>query len=126
MTRRILDRHSRQATAPDSQHGLHVPGARRFRQLRLLRVANAKFGLRGLGGRGPARLDTVALRARVHDRPRAGHIANLVAIDWRTISPGVPRPRLQHQHELQLLLRVLRDQAFHGLSAGERFALFKV
>lgn len=96
IARRIFDRHSRQTTTFDSQHGFHVTGARRFWQLRILRVANAKSGIRGFGGGGSARLDTATLRARVYDRPRPGHIANFLAIDWRTISAGVSRPRFQH------------------------------
>jgi len=116
---RLSHRHRRQAAASDSQYRFHVAGTRQLRQLRLLRVTNAEFGIRGLGGGGPVRLDTIALRVGVHDRTRPRHIANFLATDWRTVPPGVSRPRLQHQHELQLLLRVLWHQALYGLSAGE-------
>ena len=117
---RIPDRHRGQATAADSQHGVHVAGVGGFRQLCVLRVADAKSWVSGLGGGRQTRLDTAALRARLHDRSRSGHIANFVVIDWRALSSGVSRPRLEHQHQLQLLLRVRRDQALHGLSAGEK------
>lgn len=106
---RISDRHRGQAAALDSQHCIHVPGVSWFRQLCILRVANAKFGLPRFSSGRAARLDTVALRARLHNCSSFGHIANFVVIDWRALSPGVSRPRLEHQHELQLLLRVRRD-----------------
>lgn len=107
---RIPDRYRGQVTASDSQHRVHVVGVGRFRQLCLLHVPDAKSGLRsGLGGGRPTRLDTVALRPRLHDRPGSGHIANFVVIDWRALPPRVSRPRLEHQHQLQLLLRVRRD-----------------
>lgn len=106
---RIPDRYRGQVTASDSQHRVHVAGVGRFRQLCLLHVPDAKSGLPGLGGGRPTRLDTVALRPRLHDRPGFGHIANFVVIDWRALPPGVSRPRLEHQHQLQLLLRVRRD-----------------
>ena len=106
---RVSDRYRGQATASDSQHRVHVVGVGRFRQLCLLHVPDAKSGLSGLGGGRPTRLDTVALRPRLHDRSGSGHIANFVVIDWRALPPGVSRPRLEHQHQLQLLLRVRRD-----------------
>lgn len=106
---RIPDRYRGQVTASDSQHRVHVVGVGRFRQLCLLHVPDAKSGISGLGGGRPTRLDTVALRPRLHDRSGSGHIANFVVIDWRALPPRVSRPRLEHQHQLQLLLRVRRD-----------------